>query len=51
MAISQNAPTQSTVPPTNANDAPSPSDRYALWFFAGTLVLAIAAVAWTMLGI
>jgi hypothetical protein len=51
MALSLNAPTGSSLRPTNANGAPNPADRYALWFFAGTLVLALVAVAWAMLGL
>lgn len=51
MAISQHTPTESSLRSTNANDAPNPADRYALWFFAGTLVLALVAAAWSILGL
>ncbi|MEP0548839.1 MAG: hypothetical protein ABJF88_18035 [Rhodothermales bacterium] len=51
MALSLNAPTGSTPRPTNTNGAPNPADRYALWFFAGTLVVALVAAAWSILGL
>ena len=51
MAISQHPSTESSLRSTNEDSAPNPADRYALWFFAGTLVLAIVAAAWSILGL
>ena len=57
MALTLPRPTGAVSSTSGSNPTPgpdstsNPADRYAFWFFAGTLVLAIVAMTWAMLGL